>query len=89
MAINLEFYRKNKDIIKDLKKVNSLFVENFPDKTTGWVSVTALIYSQLTIEDYLEKSKEVNPKLIPSIKAVLWDYINELGSLGSGKDKQE
>ena len=45
--IDLKTYRENKEVIKSFETLNRFFNDNFPDKSWGWVGVTALLYAQM------------------------------------------
>ena len=88
MAINIKTYKENKDIIRNLKKINQYFVDQFPEKSAGWVGVTALLYSQCAIEAYLEQETDKDKRFIPALKAILWSYLNEISRYNGGKGKE-
>lgn len=56
-----------------------------PQKSWGWVGVTALIYSQLAILNYL-KTDKVQPEFKKILKAMLWEYQNEVTKTEVGKE---
>lgn len=87
-TIDLKIYKENKEIIKNLKIINDFFIEKYPEKSAGWVGLTALFYSQTAIANYLNNSKEVNKGFVPALKAVLWNFLNEISSYDiNRKDK--
>lgn len=89
MAIRIKTYKENKEIIKALQKINNYFLDEFPEKNAGWIGLTALFYSQVAIAHYLKVEKDLNKNFIPALKAVLWDYLNEISCYkNSGKDKK-
>lgn len=89
MVINIKTYKENKDIIRDLKKINQYFIDQFPEKSAGWVGVTALLYSQCAIGEYLKEELKVDKRFVPALKAILWSYLNEIsGYEDRGKDKK-
>ena len=87
MAIDLKTYRENREIIKNLRIINGFFVKNFPEKTTGWVGVTSLLYSQTAIMHYLEHGK-VDPQFIPALKAILWQFLNDISSYENSRKEK-
>lgn len=60
-----------------------LCVDNFPNKTWGYIGVTSLLFSQCAISEYMQ-SEDYDPRLYPNLKAILWNFINEIGVI----DKQ-
>ena len=89
MAINIKTYRENKEIIGNLKKINQYFIDQFPEKSAGWVGITSLIYSQCAIDEYLKEKSKVDKRFVPALKAILWSYLNEIsGYEDRGKDKE-
>ena len=89
MAINIKTYRENKEIIGNLKKINQYFIDQFPEKSAGWVGITSLFYSQCAIGEYLKEKSKVDKRFIPALKAILWSYLNEIsGYENRGKDKE-
>lgn len=85
MVIDLKTYRKNKEVIKSFNTLNKFFNDNFPTKSWGWVGVTALLYSQLALENHLATGN-VDPKLKPALKMFLWQYINIVTQTEKGKE---
>lgn len=89
MAINIKTYRENKEIIGSLKKINQYFIDQFPEKSTGWVGMISLFYSQCAIGEYLKEESKVDKRFVPALKAILWSYLNEIsGYEDRGKDKE-
>ena len=87
MAIDLKTYRENKETIKNLKILNGFFVKNFPEKSTGWVGVTSLFYAQTAITNYLGRAK-VDPQFIPALKAMLWQFLNDISSYENSRKEK-
>ena len=85
MVIDLKTYRENKEVIKSFEALNRFFNDNFPDKSWGWVGVTALLYSQLALENHLG-TEMVNPQLKPALKSILWQYMNVVTRMEKGKE---
>ena len=89
MAINIKTYKENKDIIRNLKKINQYYIEKFTEKSEGWVGIKSLFYSQCGIGEYLKEKSKVDKRFIPALKAILWSYLNEIsGYEDRGKDKE-
>lgn len=89
MVINIKTYRENKEIIGNLKKINQYFIDQFPEKSAGWVGITSLFYSQCAIDEYLKEKSKVDKRFISALKAILWSYLNEIsGYEYRGKDKK-
>ncbi len=85
MVIDLKTYRENKEIIKTFNVLNNFFKKEFPEKSWGWVGVTALLYSQLALENYLA-TETVHAELKPALKAILWQYLNIVSTTEKGKE---
>mgnify|MGYP004642898919 CR=1 FL=1 len=85
MVINLKTYRENKEVIKSFKILNDFFKYQFPEKSWGWIGITALLYSQIALENYLGAEK-VKPEFKPALKAILWQYLNVVANKKLGKD---
>lgn len=79
MLVNLKTYRENKEIVKSLSKVDNFFKRTFPDKSWGWVAITALMFSQLAMEVYL---KESNPRkgFYSAIRSMLLGFQESLNN---------
>lgn len=58
---------------------------NSRKKSWGWIGVTALLYSQIALENYLGAEK-VKPEFKPALKAILWQYLNVVANKKLGKD---
>lgn len=76
--------KTHSEIAEALKNLNTLYENKYGDKTWGWVGVTSLIYSQLSLENYLASS-DIDPNFIPSMKRVLWQYQETLNKYGKDK----
>lgn len=87
MVIDLKTYRENKEVIKSFNTLNKFFNDNFPTKSWGWVGVTALLYSQLALENHLA-TENIDPELKPALKSILWQYINVVTQTEKGKENR-
>lgn len=88
MAINLELYKKNKETIKNLKKIDKFFVENYPDKTDGWIGLITLIYAEWSVKEFLNKNI-IDPKYITAVRSVLWEFLNIVNSYDDSRKGKE
>jgi len=88
MVINIKTYKNNKEIIKELSSINTYFMETYPNKTWGWVGLTALLFSQMAIEKYL---KDSNPDagFYPALKSMLWNFQKRINELQTGKGGEQ
>lgn len=73
MVIDLRTYKENKEIVKNLNKVNTFFLQAFPQKTWGWVAITSLLFSQLAMETYL-KDEKPRKGFYPAIRNMLLNF---------------
>ena len=87
MAVDLRTYRENKETIKNIKALNGFFVRNYPEKSTGWVGITSLLYSQTAIMHYLEHGK-IDPNLVPALKSILWQFLNDISSYENSRKEK-
>jgi hypothetical protein len=83
--INLDVYRKNKDFCKNLQIISDFFKKNYPDKSWGWVGITALLFSQLAVETHLT-DPNLDPNFIPALKSVLWQFMSILNNETTRKE---
>lgn len=77
VLVNMKIYKQNKKISQNLRKIDELFLREFPQKSWAWVGVTSLLYSQIALENYLKETKP-EQQFISMIKRVVWQYINIL-----------
>ena len=73
MVVDLNVYRNNKEIIKELLFIRDFFNANYADKSWGWVGLTALLFAELAIETYLNNEKP-DPEFYPALKGMLWEF---------------
>ena len=87
MAVDLKTYRENKETIKNLKAINSFYMDRFPNKSTGWAGITSLLYAQTAILDHLENAK-IDPQFLPAIKSMLWQFLNDISSYENSRKEK-
>lgn len=84
MAIDLNTYKNNKEIVKEIARIDKFFTETYPNKTWGWVGITALLYAQLSIIKHLEDNKP-DALFYPALKSMLWNFQNKINEMQKKK----
>lgn len=87
MVIDLNTYKNNKEVAKELIKINKYFIETYPNKTWGWIGLTALLFAQMSIEKYIEDNTPDNG-FYPALKSMLWAFQNKVNELQNKGGKQ-
>lgn len=88
MVIDLKTYRENKEAVKALNLLNKFFCDQFPEKTWGWIGITALLFAQIAIEEYL-KGNNPDTGFYAVLKSMLWDFQNKLNILQGNKGSRK
>lgn len=84
MVVDINLYKNNKEIVKELSHINNYFMEAYPNKTWGWIGLIALLFAQMAIEKYIEDN---NPKegFYRALKSMLWGFQNRINEMQKTK----
>lgn len=80
MVINLGTYKNNKEVAKELNKICRYFCDAYPNKTWGWIGLTALLFAQMAIEKYIAED-DPDPGFYPALKSMIWGFQNKVNEL--------
>lgn len=84
MVIDLNTYKNNKEAARELVKITNYFTEVYPNKTWGWIGLTALLFAQMAIEKYLEDN-DPDAGFYQALKSMLWGFQNKVNEMQKNK----
>ena len=84
MVIDLNTYKNNKEVARELVKITNYFTEAYPNKTWGWIGLTALLFAQMAIEKYLEDN-DTDEGFYQALKFMLWGFQNKVNEMQKNK----
>lgn len=84
MVIDLNTYKNNKEVVRELGNIDKYFTEAYPTKTWGWIGLAVLLYAQMAIEKYLEDN-DPDAGFYPALKSMLWGFQNKVNEIQKDK----
>lgn len=87
MVIDLNTYKNNKEVARELLKISKYFVQTYPNKSWGWIGLTALLFAQMAVERHIEDYIP-DKEFYPALKGMLWAFQNKVNELQNKGGKQ-